>query len=335
MAKDGDVTMRASRVCVVPALLCGAALLTAIPAAAQETFPSHAIQLVVPQAPSGAADLHARALAQGMERILKQPVVVVNKPGSGSVIGSQFVAGSRADGYTMLVAMPSFFITPQVDILFGHPLKFRPEQFTPVARLSAEPLVLVVHPSRPWKSVADLLADAKRRPGEISYSSSGVYGGLHFPMEILATSAGIKMKHVPYSGAGPAVVALLGGHVDALASGAGPVLKHVKAGGLRALATWGDKRLPALPEVPTLKELGLDVEYYLQVGIVAHKETPAPALKVLREAVKQAVKDPEFETVMTNLGTTVSYLDANDYQSSLAKDLKFINDTLQRMGKIE
>ena len=123
--------------------------------------------------------------------------------------------------------------------------------------------------------------------------------------------------------------------MDALASGAGPVLKHIRAGGLRALATWGDKRLAALPEVPTLKELGLDVEYYLQVGIVAHKETPASALKILREAVKQTVRDPEFEAAMTNLGTTVSYLDADDYRNSLAKDLKFINETLQRIGKIE
>ena len=311
-------------------VLCIASLATA-----QEPFPSRPIQIVVPQAPSGAADLHARALAQGMERILKQPVVVVNKPGSGSVVGTQFVANSRPDGYTLLVAMPSFFITPQVDALFGQLPKFKPEQFIPIARLSAEPLVLVVHPGRPWRSMADLLAEAKRRPGDISYSSSGVYGGLHFPMEILAASAGVTLKHVPYSGAGPAVVALLGGHVDALASGAGPVLKHVKAGGLRALATWGDKRLAALPEVPTLKELGLDVEYYLQVGIVAHSETPAAVLRVLRDTVKHAVRDPEFEAAMTNLGTTVSYLDASDYQNSLSKDLKFINATLQRIGKVE
>lgn len=316
-------------------LVCGAVLLAGIPAAAQDTFPSRPIQIVVPLPPGGAADLHARPLAQAMERIVKQPVVVVNKPGASSAVGTQFVANTRADGYTTLVAMPGFFTLPQVDLLFGRPPKFRPEQFTPIARLSADPLVLVVHPGRPWKSVADLVADAKRRSGDISYSSAGVYTGIHFPMEIFAASAGITLKHVPYNGAGPAVTALLGGHVDAMASGPGPVLAHIKAGTLRALATWGDKRLAALPDVPTLKELGRDVEYYLQVGIVARKETPAPALQVLREAVRQAVRSPEFEAAMATLGTTVAYLDANDYLSLWAKEAKVIAETLQRIGKIE
>ena len=231
--------------------------------------------------------------------------------------------------------MPGFFINPQVDILFDRPPRFKPEQFTPIARLSAEPLVLVAHPARPWKSVADLVADAKRRPGDITYASSGVYTGLHFPTEIFASAAGITMKHVPYNGAGPAVIALLGGHVDALATGLGTVLAHIKSGGLRALATSGDRRLAALPDVPTLKELGFDVEYYLQVGIVARKDTPAPALKVLREAVKQAVRDPEFEAAMALLGTAVSYLDADEYQDLWAKDSRSIAQTLQRIGKIE
>ena len=327
--------VRESRMGAGTALVCGAILLAGIPAPAQEPFPSRPIQIVVAQAPRGAADLHARPLAQVMERILRQPVVVINKPGAGNVVGTQFVANSRADGYTLLIAMPGFFINPQVDILYDRPPKFKPDQFTPIARLSAEPLVLVVHPARPWKSVADLVADAKRRPGEITYASSGIYTGLHFPTEIFAQAAGITLRHVPYNGAGPAVIALLGGHVDALATGVGPVLAHIKSGGLRALATSGDRRLAAVPDVPTLKELGLDVEYYLQVGIVAHKDTPAPALKVLREAVKQAVRDPEFEAAMALLGTTVSYLDANEYRDFWAKDSRSIAQTLQRIGRIE
>ena len=137
MTRSDGIIVRAYRVGAGLVLVCGAMLLAAIPAAAQEPFPSRPIQLVVPQAPGGAADLHARPLAQAMERILKQPVLVINKPGAGSVMGIQFAANSGADGYTLLVAMPGFFITPLVDALFGRPVKFKSEQFTPIARLSA------------------------------------------------------------------------------------------------------------------------------------------------------------------------------------------------------
>lgn len=304
------------------------------PWAAEEKFPSRPIQIVVPYPPGGNADMQTRALAPAIERILKQPIIVVNKTGGGAV-GAQLVMNKRADGYTALIAMPSFFTVPLVDDLFGRRPKYKVEQFTPIARLSADPLVLVAHPARPWKSVAELVADAKRRPGEITYCSSGVYGGLHLPIEIFAAAEGIKLRHVPFPGAGPGVTALLGGHVDILASGLGPVLPHLKAGALRALATWGNRRLPTFPEIPTLKELGYDIEYYLPVGMVALKETPPAVLQVLRDAVRQAVRNPEFEEVMTKMGTAVAYLDADEYLALWAREAKVVSEVLKRIGKIE
>lgn len=314
-------------------LLLGAVLFAALPVAAQEVFPSHPIQIVVPQAPGGAADLHARPLALGMERILKQPVMVINKPGATGVLGTQFVANSRADGYTLLVVMPGFLITPQVDSFLGNALKYKFEQFTPIARLSAEPLVMVINPSRQWKSVADLVADAKRRPGDIAYGSSGQYSSLFLQMELFASMTGISLKHIPYNGIAPAVTALLGGHLDALASGPGPILKKIETGALRALAMTGNKRLPALPDVPTLKELGLDIEFYQQVGLIARRETPPSALKVLRDAARQGLRDPEFEAAMNNLGTAVSYVEPSDYEALWTKESKAIAALLQQIGK--
>src|SRR5215475_9376877 len=255
----------------------------------QEKYPSRPITIVAPFPPGGVADLTARPVAAALEKTLKNPVGVVNKTGAAGAVGMQFVATSKPDGYTLLLALSSISIIPEADKLFGRPPAFTVDQFAPIALISADPTILVVPADKPWKTAADFIEDAKARPGQISYSSSGVYGTLHMAMELLQHAAGIKMRHVPYGGAGPAITAILGGHVDALASGPAAVMPQIKSGKLRALATWGETRLAAMPELPTLKELGYpDAEFYIWAGLFAPKGVPEAVLAKLREATRAA-----------------------------------------------
>src|SRR6266566_168606 len=214
-------------------------LFVAVKVSAQEKYPDRPITIVAPFPPGGVADLTARPVAAALEKVLKNPVVVVNKTGAAGAVGMSFVANSKPDGYNLLMALSSVSIIPEADKLFDRQPAYTMDQLIPIALISADPTIFVVNASRPWKSVKEFVDDAKKRPGEISYSSSGVYGTLHMAMEMLSHGAGINLKHVPYSGAGPALTAVLGGHVDTLASGPAVVIPHLKAGKLRPLAGWG------------------------------------------------------------------------------------------------
>jgi tripartite-type tricarboxylate transporter receptor subunit TctC len=312
------------------------ALTLALPASAQERYPSRPINMVVPFPPGGVADQTGRPTAAAMEKLLKEPVVINNKPGAGGAVGMASVANARPDGYTIMMALSSISIIPEADKLFGRQPAYAMDQFAPIALVSADPTVLVVPAEAPWTSVEELVADAKKRPGEISFSSSGIYGTLHMAMEMFAASAGIRLKHVPFAGGGPALTALLGNHVQALASGPGPVIPQIKAGKLRALASWGDQRLAALPDVPTFKELGYkDVEFYIWSGLFAPAKTPEPILKTLRDTVAQAVKDPEFVDAMEKLETPVAYLDAPQFKAFWDQDAARMAEAVRRVGKIE
>ena len=309
--------------------------LTAPAADAQEPFPARPITLVAPFPPGGVADLTARPVAAAMEKVLKNPVVVVNKTGAAGAVGMSFVANSKPDGYTLLLALSSISIIPEADKLFNRTPAYNMTQLSPIALISADPTILVVAADRPWKSVKEFVEDAKRRPGEISFSSSGVYGTLHMATEMLSHAAGIKLKHVPFGGAGPALTAILGGHVDALASGPAVVLPHIKAGKLRPLAGWGAKRVAALPDLPTFKELGYDIEFYIWAGVFAPTGTPPPVLKALRDAVRQAVEDPDFKGAMAKLQTPIAYMDAPEFQKFWDKDARMLADAIKRVGRIE
>jgi tripartite-type tricarboxylate transporter receptor subunit TctC len=198
------------------------ALAAAVPVAAQEPYPmARPITMVVAFPPGGVADLTARPIAVPLESILKQRVVVENKSGAGGGIGNAFVAKARPDGYTLLMALSSVTILPEADKVNGRPPSYELGQLTPIALVSADPTFLVVRSDTPYRSVKDLVAAAKANPGKINYSSSGYYGALHTPMAMFTLAAGINMFHIPYQGGGPAVTAILGGQVEALASGPG------------------------------------------------------------------------------------------------------------------
>jgi tripartite-type tricarboxylate transporter receptor subunit TctC len=300
-----------------------------------EDYPSKTIAMVVPFPPGGVADITGRPLAEAMTRILKQSVVVENKAGAGGGVGMQYVARAKPDGYTILMALSSISIIPEADKVLGRDPMFQLNQLVPIARFTADPTVLAVRADSPYKSVADLIAAAKKRPGEIPYGSSGNYGTMHVPMEMLDNVAGVKMLHVPFTGAGPAIVALLGGQVDALSTGPSTVMGHVKAGKIRVLATWGEARHPALPEVPTLKELGYDAQFSQWTGLFVPAGTPEPVIAKLREASKAAVNDPTFQNALAKVETPIQYLDQPQFKAFWDKDAKKLADVVQKIGKVE
>src|SRR5215208_6933718 len=267
----------------------GAVLLFTVSAAlAQDSYPSKPITMVVPFPPGGVADIVGRPLAAQMEKTLKQPIVVVNRTGAGGAVGMASVAKAPADGYTILMALSSISIFPLSDRINGKTPSYEMKDFAPIALITADPTVLVVSADSPWKNLKEFVESAKAYPGKINYSSSGVYGTLHVAMEIFANAAGIKLFHVPYKGGGPAVTALLGGQVEALASGPAAAIGQIKGGKMRALASWSTERLKLLPEIPTFKELGYEAEFYIWSGVFVQAATPAAIQTRLRAAVREA-----------------------------------------------
>ncbi len=306
-----------------------------LPAVAQEAYPSRPIAMVVPFPPGGVADIIGRPAADAMSRALGVPVVVENKSGAGGGIGMGYVAKAKPDGYTVLMALSSISILPEADKITGRAPMYQFKDFTPIARLTADPTVLAVRTDSPWHTLAEFIADARKRPGAITYGSSGNYGTMHLPMEMLAASAGVKLLHVPFTGAGPAVVALLGGQIDAVSSGPSTVIQHVKAGKVRVLASWGDKRLASLPDVPTLTEAGYPVVFTQWTALFVPAGTPDAAIVKLRDAARATVADPKFVAAMATLETPIQYMDAPDLQRFWDADNQKLGEAVRRIGKVE
>jgi tripartite-type tricarboxylate transporter receptor subunit TctC len=303
--------------------------------AAHAQYPDRPITMVVPFPPGGVADITARPVAAAMSTFLKQPVVVENKAGAGGGVGMQHVARSKPDGYTVLLALSSVSIIPEADKVLGRDPMYQLNQLVPIARFTADPTVLAVKADAPWKSVAELIADAKRAPGTIPYGSSGNYGTMHVPMEMFTAASGTRMLHVPFTGAGPAVVALLGGQVQALSTGPSSIMGHYKGGKVRVLASWGESRHPALPDVPTLKELGFDAQFSQWTGLFVPAGTPEPVIAKLREAARAAIEDPAFKAALAKVETPVQYLDQPQFSTFWDQDAKKLAEAVKRIGKVE
>jgi tripartite-type tricarboxylate transporter receptor subunit TctC len=316
-------------------LLAALLLFAAFGAGAQGSWPTRSITMIVPFPPGGLADLVARPVAEAMSRELGQPVVIENKGGAGGGIGMSLAAKSKPDGYTILMALSSLTVIPEADLLLGRTPMFMLNDLRPVARYTADPTVLAVRAESPWKSVQEFVDDAKKRPGAINYGSSGNYGTMHVPMEILAQVSGSKLTHIPFTGAGPAVVALLGGQIDAVSTGPATVLQHVKAGKLRVLGHWGNGKLGSMPDVSSLKDAGFNAEYAQWSGLFIPSATPEPVAQRIRAAARAAAQDAKVKEVILGAGSPVQFQDSPDFEKYVQADAKRMVDVVKKIGKVE
>ncbi len=302
---------------------------------AQDKWPSRPITMIVPFPPGGVADTVGRPIAEALSRQLGEPVIIENKAGAGGGVGMAAVSKAKPDGYTILMTLSSISIIPEADKILGKEISFRTSQFAPIARFTADPTVLVVKADSPWKNYSEFVAGMKKNPGKYNFGSSGNYGTMHIPMEMIKLNDQFEMAHIPYTGAGPAIVALLGGQVDAIATGPASIVQQIKAGKVRALVHWGEGRLASMPEVPSLKELGEKIEFAQWSGLFVPKDTPAPIVEKLRLAAKAAVNDEKVKMILEGAGSPIQYLDAPEFQKYWDTDAKKMSEIVKKIGKVE
>jgi tripartite-type tricarboxylate transporter receptor subunit TctC len=315
--------------------LAALALALAASGAIAQDYPARAIQIIVPNPPGGMNQITAQPLSAVIERLYKQPAPVVNKPGATAAVGTAYVAAQKPDGYNILVTTPNIYLVVEKNKAQNVESPYRLEQIQPLALTSADPLILTVQAESPYKTVKEFIADAKAKEGQLAYSSSGPFGVTHVPFAMFAETAGLKMRHVPTTGGGPAVTQLLGGHVQATGQGLAAVMPHVKGGKLRALASWSAKRHSNLPDVQTMKELGLDLEAYLWVGLFTTAGVPEPTLKAMRDLIRRTINDPMYRQAMEKSNVEVDYRDTPEFMKFFQADHRRMAPAVERLAKEE
>jgi tripartite-type tricarboxylate transporter receptor subunit TctC len=311
-----------------PALCVAVSALAMAPSIAQaQAYPTKQITWVVPFTPGGVTDTTSRAVARKMGELLGQQIIIDNRPGAGGSLGTEQVARSAPDGYTILYITSG---TMAANLYLYKGLKYEPlKDFIPVHGMFLSPLLMVVHADSPYKTVADFIAKAKAEPGKLNHGSAGTGTGTHLTGELLQDTAGIKMLHIPYKGTSPALQDMLGGRVDVMFDYTSVMLPHIKAGKLRALAVMGDKRLEALPDVPTIAEAGYkDAQLSAWSGIGVPAATPPAVVKKLADAMRGALKDNDTVAYFVNAGSQpLLDLDEPNFR-------KFIVDEQKKWGEV-
>jgi tripartite-type tricarboxylate transporter receptor subunit TctC len=302
---------------------------------AQEAYPSRTITIIVPNPPGGMNQITAQPLSAVMERLYKQPAPVINKPGGTGAVGTAYVATQKPDGYNILVTTPNLYLVVEKNKAQGIDSPYKLEQIQPIALTSADPLIFVVQTEAPYKSIKEFIADAKAKDGQLTYSSSGPYGVSHVPFAVFTQVTGLKMRHLPTTGGGPAITQLLGGHVQATGQGLAAVSTHIKAGKFRPLAQWGAKRHASLPDVPTFKELGYDLEAYLWVGLFTTAGVPEPTFKAMRDLVRRTINDPLYQQAMQKADVEIDYRDTPEFIKFFQADYKRLGPAAERLAKEE
>ncbi|MDB5922679.1 MAG: putative Bug-like extra-cytoplasmic solute receptor, family [Betaproteobacteria bacterium] len=267
--------------------------------AAEAPYPNKPIRLIVASSPGGPNDLVARMVAAPWGELLGRPIVIDNRAGAAGVIGSELVARAAPDGYTLLVGFPGpLIIAPLLNETAPYDTL---KDFAPVSLAVSAPFVLLVHPGVPAKSVKELVALARARPGKMNYASGGTGIGSHLAMELLNHVTGTQMVHVPYKGAGPGLTALMAAEVDAMFVALGSVLPHIKTEKVRALALGGEKRYPLLPNLPTISESGYRFNSSSWYGILAPRNTPRTVIGRLHGTLTQTLEAPQMRTRLTDM----------------------------------
>ncbi|MEY2658017.1 MAG: hypothetical protein RLZZ395_1759 [Pseudomonadota bacterium] len=303
---------------------------------AQTSFPNKPVTLIVPFPAGGIADLSARALKASLEKALGQTVLIQNRAGASGAIGAAAVANAAPDGYTWMYTLSSIASVPEQAVLNGQKPPFQLEQFVPVARVTVDVVALVVRADSPYKTYQDFTAALRANPKGMTYSSSGNYGISHFPAEMLLAATQTEARHIPYAGGAPMLTALMGGQVDFNVPVRTLALPHVQSGRLRYLAMYGARRWSQAPDVPTLSELGVPIEFVPWTGVFAPAGAPAEAVEIMRKALRVAAHDPQFtETVSKSSAGEIAYLGGVELEAFWKADLARTSTTIQRIGRVQ